>query len=481
MTRAMTAPIGPGAMLAGKYRVERVLGEGGMGIVVAARHAQLDQRVAVKFMRAEALGQGDGVDRFIREAQAAAKLSGDHVVRVFDVGTLDNGSPYIVMEYLEGRDLASVLAERGRLPAGEAGGYVLEACEAMAEAHAQRIVHRDLKPENLFLVRRPGRKPLIKVLDFGISKLLEMTDALSSTKTSVMMGSPAYMSPEQMQSPKYVDGRTDIWSLGVILYQLTSGQLPYSAESVLMLSALVLTTEPPRLETVAPDVPPAFAAVVHRCLTRDLSRRFQTVDELADALAASLHGLATPLPMRLTAPEPAHPSGQMPRLTTPVPGSGGDATVPASALVGTPVPGSMTPLPAAAPASTIAGKKKKWVVPALAGAAVIAGVITFAVIKGGKQDDDARKVDEPAATTTQPTVQPIPAPTTPEPVVQPPPPAPAPAPPRPEPEPAAEPAPAPEVTPPPSKPEATTTRKKKPPKKKRPKERPDDDPFGTLQ
>src|SRR6185503_9145429 len=174
MSRPMPAQIGPGTILAGKYRVDKVIGEGGMGIVVAARHTQLDQRVAVKFMRTEALGQGDGIDRFLRGARAAARLEGEHVVRVTDIGTLDDGAPYIVMEYLDGRDLGTVLAERGKLPPAEAGGYVLEACEAMAEAHAQGIVHRDLKPENLFLVRRPGRRPLIKVLDFGISKLLEI-------------------------------------------------------------------------------------------------------------------------------------------------------------------------------------------------------------------------------------------------------------------------------------------------------------------
>jgi serine/threonine-protein kinase len=483
----MPAQIGPGTVLAGKYRVDRVIGEGGMGIVVAARHTQLDQRVAVKFMRTEALGQGDGVDRFLREARAAARLEGEHVVRVTDIGTLEDGAPYIVMEYLDGRDLGSVLAERGRLPPAEAAHYVIEAGEAMSEAHAPGIVHRDLKPENLFLARRPGRRPIVKVLDFGISKLLENSDALSSTRTSVMMGSPAYMSPEQMQSPKYVDGRTDIWSLGVILYQLTSGKLPYYAESVLMLSALVLTQEPPPLLHVAPDVPPAFANVVHRCLTRDLKARFQTADELAEALAASIAGLPAP---RLTSEAVGlrTPPAGIPRASAANPIAGSDPT--AHAGSGTPAPMLLapsgpvavqpeppvrhTPVPAAVAAPTVGlpATKKRLLVPALAGLAIVGGIVAFAAVKAGGSGDDA------AATT--PAVEPIAAP--PEPAV-------APTPPAPEAVPTATVAPdaAPAVPPAVPDPDPVVTSpdpvvKKRPPKRpKRPKENPDDDPFGTLQ
>ena len=480
----MPAQIGPGTVLAGKYRVDRVIGEGGMGIVVSARHTQLEQRVAVKFMRAEALGQGDGVDRFLREARAAARLEGEHVVRVTDIGTLDDGAPYIVMEYLDGRDLGSVLAERGRIPPAEAAHYVIEACEAMSEAHAQGIVHRDLKPENLFLARRPGRRPIVKVLDFGISKLLENTDALSSTRTSVMMGSPAYMSPEQMQSPKYVDGRTDIWSLGVILYQLSSGKLPYYAESVLMLSALVLTQEPPPLLHVAPDVPPAFADVVMRCLARDLKQRFQTADELAEALSQSIAGLPAP---RLTSEAVGlrTPPAGIPRVSAANPATGSDATVQSGSGAPTPMllapsgpvpiqreaPVRHTPVPAAVAAPTIGPPaKKRLLVPALAGIAIIGGIVAFAVVKAGGADDDA-----PAPT---PTVEPIAAP-----------PAVAPTPPDPPQVPSAAVVPdaAPVAPPAVPDPDPTVTSpdpvvKKKPPKRpKRPKEKPDDDPFGTLQ
>jgi serine/threonine-protein kinase len=484
----MPAQIGPGTVLAGKYRVERVLGEGGMGIVVAARHTQLDQRVAVKFMRTEALGQGDGIDRFLREARAAARLEGEHVVRVTDIGTLDDGAPYIVMEYLDGRDLGSVLAERGRIPVAEAAHYVIEACEAMTEAHAQGIVHRDLKPENLFLARRPGRRPIVKVLDFGISKLLENSDALSSTRTSVMMGSPAYMSPEQMQSPKYVDGRTDLWSLGVILYQLTSGKLPYYAESVLMLSALVLTQEPPPLLHVAPDIPPAFANVVHRCLTRDLTQRFQTADELAEALSQAVAGLPAP---RLTSDAVGlrTPTAGLPRTSMAAPAAGAEVHAPA----GSSTPGPMllapsgpvsvqaetvrhTPVPAAVASSTIGPPaKRRLVVPALAAITIVGGIVAFAVIKAGGSDDA-----EPA--TPAPAVEPIgetpPAPPTPTPAPAPPDPATATmttpdaavAPAVPDPDPAV------------TSPDPDPVVKKKPPKRpKRPKEKPDDDPFGTLQ
>ncbi len=254
----MTAPVQPGDVLVGKYRVERVLGVGGMGVVVAATHLQLDQRVALKFMLPAALASGDAVARFLREARAVVRLRGEHVARVLDVGTLETGAPYIVMEYLDGDDLSATLDKQGTLSAGEAAGYVLQACEAMAEAHALRIVHRDLKPQNLFLTRRPDGSPFIKVLDFGISKTgaVEGAPDFSGTQTSAVMGSPAYMSPEQIQSSKDVDARTDIWALGVILYQLVSGRMPFNAATVVELCVRVLHVEPEPLARRAPACRP---------------------------------------------------------------------------------------------------------------------------------------------------------------------------------------------------------------------------------
>src|SRR5262245_48550017 len=226
----MGAPVGPGHVLAGKYRVERVLGEGGMGVVVAARHLQLDQTVALKFLLPQAIANPEALGRFLREARNAVRLKSEHVARIIDVGTLDDGAPYIVMEFLEGSDLASVLAQQRALAIPVAADFLLQACDAIAEAHSLGIIHRDLKPQNLFVTRRHDGASLIKVLDFGISKSTAGGD-FTATRTQAVMGSPAYMSPEQMRSAKLVDARTDVWALGVILYQLVLGRVPWDAET----------------------------------------------------------------------------------------------------------------------------------------------------------------------------------------------------------------------------------------------------------
>jgi eukaryotic-like serine/threonine-protein kinase len=208
------AGVREGDILAGKYRVERVLGIGGMGVVVAAHHLQLDEKVALKFLLPEALGNSEAVARFAREARAAVKIKSEHVARVIDVGTLPNGAPYMVMEYLDGGDLAAWLQERGPLPIEQAVEFVLQACVAVADAHALGIIHRDLKPANLFCVRRSDGQLSIKVLDFGISKMTPFGGSGPSamTHTSALMGSPLYMSPEQMRSAKDTNPRTDIWA-----------------------------------------------------------------------------------------------------------------------------------------------------------------------------------------------------------------------------------------------------------------------------
>jgi len=217
----LAAGVREGEVLAGKYRVDKVLGAGGMGVVVAARHIQLETRVAIKLLLPAMLDNSEAVMRFAREARAASKINNEHVVRVFDVGTLPSGAPFMVMEFLEGEDLSAWIAQRGPLPIDLAVDFVLQACVAVADAHCLGIVHRDLKPANLFSLRRSDGQFVIKVLDFGISKVADSgaTGPVGSvTHTSAIMGSPHYMSPEQMRSSKEVDARADIWALGVILF-----------------------------------------------------------------------------------------------------------------------------------------------------------------------------------------------------------------------------------------------------------------------
>lgn len=277
-------PVQAGDILAGKYRVERVLGAGGMGVVVAAMHIQLDRLVALKFMLPDVLGDGAALERFQREARAAARLKSEHVARILDVGLLDTGSPYMVMEYLEGSDLAAILRGEGPLEVRLLADYITQALDALAEAHAAGIVHRDLKPSNFFVTRRADGSAWVKVLDFGISKASPAMGDVSLTETKAIVGSPPYMAPEQLRSSKVVDVRTDIWSLGVTLYQLVTGRLPFTAETYSALVIQVVMDEPAPLVPPQP-VPPAFEAIVWRCLQKDPALRFQNVAQLADALA----------------------------------------------------------------------------------------------------------------------------------------------------------------------------------------------------
>lgn len=281
------APVAIGEILAGKYEVERVIGIGGMGVVVAARHLELDQRVAVKFLLPEIAERGDAAERFRREARAAVKITSEHVARVLDVGTMEGGVPFMVMEYLSGHDLSTELKSRRQLPVPEAVDYVLQACEAVAEAHAAGIVHRDLKPGNLFVARRADGSPVIKVLDFGISKSVggSSLDDMALTKTAALIGSPLYMSPEQMHSAKSVDTRADIWSLGAIVYELLAGRPPYVGESLPQLCASLLNDTQPPLAEFRNDIPAELEHAVGRALQKDRTQRWQSVAELAQALA----------------------------------------------------------------------------------------------------------------------------------------------------------------------------------------------------
>lgn len=279
--------VSEGDILAGKYRIEKILGIGGMGVVVAAHHIHLDAKVAIKFLLPEALSNQETVERFTREARAAVKIKSERVARVIDVGTLESGAPYMVMEYLEGCDLAVYARRHQPLPVELVVEFVIQACEAIAESHSLGIIHRDLKPSNLFCIRRSDGLLAIKVLDFGISKTSRFgaTDSdLNMTNTTAVMGSPLYMSPEQMQSSRDVDARTDIWALGVILYELLAGRVPFEAEALSEICIKTALHPPTPLRNYRPDAPLELEAIILKCLSKDRDNRYRNVAQLATAL-----------------------------------------------------------------------------------------------------------------------------------------------------------------------------------------------------
>jgi eukaryotic-like serine/threonine-protein kinase len=290
------APRAPpmGTVLAGKYRVDGVVGAGGMGIVVAAEHIALGQTVAIKLLSVLGLDESrraEACARFLREGQAAARLKSDHVVRVYDVGTLDDGTPFMVMELLSGNDLSAIISKKGPAPVEVAVEYIVQACDAVGEAHGFGIVHRDLKPSNLFVSRRSDGHPVVKVLDFGISKTMDSSEDPfqgSLTTTRSVVGSPYYMSPEQVRDAKRVDTRSDIWSLGMILYELLVGEPAFNAGTLPGICAAIAADAPEPVRKRRAEVPLELETVVMRCLEKESSRRYSTVVELVRALTPFL-------------------------------------------------------------------------------------------------------------------------------------------------------------------------------------------------
>jgi serine/threonine-protein kinase len=282
----ITHPPPIGRCIAGKYRLDRVIGRGGMGVVYAGRHELLDQPVAVKLLIGDAAVDPTSSARFLNEARAAACIPSDHVVRVLDVG-LEEERPYFVMEYLEGKDLARLLEERGPLPQRDAVEYVLEAIEALAQAHALGIIHRDLKPSNLFLAERPDGSRVVKVLDFGIAKAFGPAAQMqaAAVTTQGLVGSPAYMAPEYVRSAKNIDTRADIWAIGVILYELLTGELPFEGENSGEVLAAILEKTPAPIASRRAGVSPELEAVVTKCLARKPKNRYAELADVAEALA----------------------------------------------------------------------------------------------------------------------------------------------------------------------------------------------------
>jgi len=316
----MNLPVRVGEVLDGKYRVEQILGEGGMGIVVAARHEGLGQRFAIKVLGLSA--SSTTAQRFLREARAVSRLEGEHVTKVFDVGQTSSGAPFMVMELLEGTDLDRLLNERGRLGITEAVDYALQSCLALEEAHRAGIVHRDIKPANLFLTRRADGSPLVKLLDFGVSKQEGAPNRTSAslTATGAVLGSPHYMSPEQLMSSKDVDARADVWSLGVTLYEMLSGRTPFPGDGIANVFAAIMRDDPVPLGQHDPNVPAELERVVGRCLDKSPDRRIPNITILARMLLPfASPAVAATVQARLGVPAVREPTPFESGVTAPTP------------------------------------------------------------------------------------------------------------------------------------------------------------------
>lgn len=273
-------------VVVGRYRIDRLLGAGGMGVVVAGEDLKAGGRVAIKFLLREELQLPDGRERFVREARALLRVASEHVVRVLDVGNLANGAPFIVMEHLAGEDLRAWLRVCGCCDADTAIDLMAQACDAVASAHACGVVHRDLKPANMFLARREDGSEVLKVLDFGVSKFQGARGELTLTGADTVIGSAYYMAPEQMQGGRDIDGRADLWSLGAILYELLAGQRPFEGATMAELCTAVLLTPHVPLAERRHGLSASLCAVVDRCLSKDRAGRFASARELQAALAA---------------------------------------------------------------------------------------------------------------------------------------------------------------------------------------------------
>jgi serine/threonine-protein kinase len=291
----------PGQVVGGKWRIVAPLGRGGMGAVYEGQNISIGKRVALKFIDAEFARQPDLASRFQREAEAASLVESAHIVHIFDSGTTETGLPYIVMELLRGEDLRARLRRMGRLPHQEAVHIVAQTLRGLHRAHEAGIVHRDLKPDNIFLVDRDDDPLFAKIVDFGISKMARRpgtVDTGTLTRQGVVLGTPFYMSPEQAQALPNLDLRTDLWSVGAILYECLTGKPPHGGDAYEQIIISICTTDAPPLQSIDASIPEQLAGVVHRALSRDPARRFQSAREMLDALVAT--GIDTPSLATLT-------------------------------------------------------------------------------------------------------------------------------------------------------------------------------------
>lgn len=405
-----------GDLLASKYRVERLLGEGGMGVVVEAYHELLDQRVAVKLLYQD-VADREAQQRLLMEARSAAKLQSDHVARVIDVDVGPDGLPFIVMELLEGGDLCQLVDARGALPRWLVVDYILQALEGLAHAHGRGIVHRDLKPSNLFLANKPDGTQVIKILDFGISKSQDPGDrhAKQLTGGRGVLGSPPYMSPEQVRAPKTVDHRTDIWSLGVCIYELLTNSMPFGGDEIQETFAQILERQPQPITKLVDGIPEGLEAVVFKCLAKNREDRWMDVAELARALAPYGSGTWIQAPDRIQA---TLARALMEDITsssgTRLRGPTSTGRISAQQMVATPSnPVMKVPTQRRLDSAELHGtantvvigfdrKPKKWVMPFVLATSVVLAVIGIAGIAVYVMQDRIAPVERPTAASDPP-------------------------------------------------------------------------------
>jgi serine/threonine protein kinase len=348
------SPVQIGQIINGKYRIERQIGRGGMGIVLAATHLQLEHLVAIKVMRRDLVVDDKALDRLLMEARSAARIRSEHVARVLDVGTLDaglpgQGSPFIVMEYLEGENLADLLDREGALDVAQASSFLMQCCLALAEVHVAEMVHRDLKPGNLFIARLPDGSPTVKIVDFGISKHIGAARDHAATTSPQVLGSPFYMSPEQMRA-EVVDERSDIWGLGAILFEMLTGRPPFIGDTLPEVYSAVLNDAPPAVDSLRQGVPAGLDDVVQRCLEKDPAQRFCDVADLAEALAPYAGATAVQSVERITRIL-TNPDARARYSLLPSPGAlarpVADGAISGSSISGSSISGSADELPSA--------------------------------------------------------------------------------------------------------------------------------------